>query len=264
MEMLAHSPSSLPSLLQLGLVDVLLLLEQRIHLGLSVVAAVLVGILLRCFEARDLALEALDSDLQVPGVVLELRLNALHVGLCLVEPLRNRLLLSPVSVSALDLELLNFFPEPHDQRVVFPDPSPLALRLVLELLPLGLVDPDGLALPLLLLLLLRLLNVAREVGGDVDPALEPVHLPPDLGQVLVEDAVHLLCIVLRQLVGQVLEPDPHLGVPLRNPSPDIPAGLDVGGFGEPLHADDTLLTDEAEVLPVLGADGLGHALLVLG
>ena len=179
--MLAHSPGCLPSLRQLGLVYVLLSLEQRIHLGLSVLAAVLVGILLRCFEARDLALEALDSDLQVPGVVLELRLNALHVGLCLVEPLRNRLLLSPVSVSALDLELLDFFPEPHDQRVIFPDPSPLALRLVLELLPLGLVGPDCLALPLLPILLLRLPHVAREVASDIDPSLEPVHLSRDLG-----------------------------------------------------------------------------------
>ena len=69
--------------------------------------------------------------------------------------------------------------------------------------------------------------------------------------------------MLLQLVGQVVEPDLYLGVPLRNASPDIPAGLDVGGLGEPLHADDTLLTDEAEVLPGLGADGLTHPLYSL-
>ena len=154
--------------------------------------------------------------------------------------------------------------KPKDLSLVFGDLGPLSLGLVLEPLPLGLVDPDGLALPLLLLLLLRLPHVAREVGSDIDPVLEPVHLPRDLGQILVENAVYLLCIMLRQLVGQVLEPDAHLGVPLRNASPDIPAGLDVGGLGEPIHADDSLFFDETQVLPILGADGLGHELYGLG
>ena len=93
--------------------------------------------------------------------MLELRLNTLHVGPGRVEPLRNRLLLSPVSMGALDLEFPDFFPEPHDQGLVAPDLGPLTLGLVIEPLPLGLVDPDGLALPLLLILLLRLLHVAR-------------------------------------------------------------------------------------------------------
>ena len=99
-------------------------------------------------------------------------------------------------------EFLDVLMKPKDLSLVFGDLGPLSLGLVLEPLPLGLVDPDGLALPLLLLLLFRLLHVAREVGSDIDPVLEPVHLPRDLGQILVENAVYLLCIMLRQLVGQ--------------------------------------------------------------